>query len=499
MADPQPAPLISLDNVTIERHGVVLFEDVTWTLHRDEHWAIVGPNSTGKSTLAQVLDGSRRVTRGRVHHHVPAGGVITVAFDRRPGGAGLFHQARWHAGLELTSATVRDHLAPGALWQRNPYEVTAHDRTPPGFEALRARVTAILEIAPLLDRQLHHLSDGEGRRVQIARAMLKKPELLILDDPFTGLDVAFRRRLSAVVAQLIEERETHLCLIAQDRTDLPPGITHILAVDRGRIVAQGTRERVLITTSPVPAGAGAGAAGTLTTQAAGAAPPVVKMHDVTIIQDGVTILDHVDWTVRRGERWALVGPNGAGKSTLLSLILGDHPQAYANRIALFGQPRGSGESIWEIKRRIGWVAPELHRHYPPRTACLDLVCSGFSETLGRYRRATPEQEMEARAWMARLEIDHLSQRPFYSLGKGEQRLSLIARAMVKSPELLILDEPCQGLDAHHRDTVRQLLDRAVQDLTTTMIYVTHRQVTFPASLTHLLALRRGRVVRRETL
>ena len=203
--------------------------------------------------------------------------------------------------------------------------------------------------------------------------------------------------------------------------------------------------------------------------------------------------------MRRGEKWALLGPNGAGKSTLLSLILGDHPQAYANDIALFGRPRGSGESVWEIKRCIGWVAPELQRYHPLHSTAFGVVCSGFFDTLGLYRPGTAEQEAIAGAWMARVGLTVDRSRAYNSLSRGEQRLVLIARALVKDPELLILDEPCQGLDLDHQPRVLDAIDAVAGEPGRTMIYVTHRPSEFPRSLTHLIELRGGRVLRQGAI
>ncbi|MCJ7549534.1 MAG: ATP-binding cassette domain-containing protein, partial [Anaerolineae bacterium] len=190
----------------------------------------------------------------------------------------------------------------------------------------------------------------------------------------------------------------------------------------------------------------------------------------------------------------LVGPNGAGKSALLSLILGDHPQAYANSIALFGRARGSGESIWEIKRRIGWVSPELHRYHPPHTTPLDIVCSGYFDSIGLHRRCTDEQRTHALQWIKRMGLEDVAHSPFRHLPKGRQRLALIARALVKDPELLILDEPCQGLDPAHLEEVLRALDEVTLKSDRTLIYVTHRPSEFPKGLTHILELTGGRVV-----
>jgi molybdate transport system ATP-binding protein len=211
------------------------------------------------------------------------------------------------------------------------------------------------------------------------------------------------------------------------------------------------------------------------------------------------VLDEINWTVRRGENWALLGPNGSGKTTLLSLILGDNPQAYANRITLFGRHRGSGESIWEIKERIGWVASELHLYYPGTVPCFDVVCSGFFDSVGLYRRCSDEQRKTASTWMDRLGIAGYADAMFGRISEGEQRMVLLARALVKHPWLLILDEPCQGLDRDNRERVLRTIDVVGSQIDTSVIYVTHRPDDVPNIITHVMRLDRGRIVDKASI
>jgi molybdate transport system ATP-binding protein len=221
---------------------------------------------------------------------------------------------------------------------------------------------------------------------------------------------------------------------------------------------------------------------------------LVRMKSVSVAYNGTKVLQQICWTVRENEQWALLGPNGAGKTTLLSLIMGDNPQAYANDITLFGRRRGSGESIWEIKQHIGWVAPELQLYYPGGATCLDVVCSGFFDSIGLYRQCSSNQREAAMSWMQWLGLSERAKTVFEQISEGEQRLALIARALVKSPALLILDEPCQGLDESNRDRVLQAIDQAGSRLNTSMIYVTHRADELPKSITHILRLNEGRVI-----
>jgi molybdate transport system ATP-binding protein len=513
-------PLVSLKPLDLSGGNGAPGVAFDWALYRGEQWAITGPTASGKSLVARAIAGMGplsstgvwSVELGERRSQVPSY-VSYVAFDGRPPGLATFHQARWHAQAAEDSPTVDASLSIESIRRRNPYEVRddRHPEDVTAFHARRARVIADLDLMPLLNRRLHHLSDGEWRRVCIGRALLDEPRLLVLDDPFTGLDKEFRVRLREVLARLMKAG-TQLLLVIPDLADLPLGITHILALDGHARVVSGRRAdvlRKLATPQLLPAAGRSIGAGRATPQVemppSKQACPAVKMRAVSVIHGGTTVLQDVSWIVRRGERWALVGPNGAGKSTLLSLILGDHPQAYANRIELFGRQRGSGESIWEIKRRIGWVAPELHRYFPVEVTTADLVASGFLDTLGLRRARTAEQQAQVRRWMARFDLSDCAERAFRTLSKGEQRLALIARALVKSPELLILDEPCQGLDAAHVDRVLHALGElmtpgeARQDGVHTMIYVTHRPEEFPAHLTHVLELEQGRVVRQAAL
>ena len=198
----------------------------------------------------------------------------------------------------------------------------------------------------------------------------------------------------------------------------------------------------------------------------------------------------LDWTVRRGENWAVVGPNGAGKTTLLNLITGDNLQGYANKISLFGVPRGTGETLWEIREKIGVVSPELQVKYRRGIQVRDVVASGLFSSIGLFRRLGAGQRRVVEDWMDLLGILPMAERPFDGLSYGERRMALIARAMVKSPLLLILDEPCQGLDRANRRSMLKLIDRIGSSTNTRIIYVSHYEEEIPTCTNRVLRLAR---------
>jgi molybdate transport system ATP-binding protein len=206
------------------------------------------------------------------------------------------------------------------------------------------------------------------------------------------------------------------------------------------------------------------------------------------------ILDDVNWIVKPNEKWALLGHNGAGKSTLLSLITGDNPQAYSNELYLFDRKRGSGESIWDIKRKIGFVSPELHQYFKAGSNCQQVVVSGFYDIIGSTRAGTPEQQEHAASWMDILGIADHMKLPFTGVPESVQRLTLLARALVKEPPLLIFDEPCQGLDVQQKEHFKQVIDTLCNIMDLTLIFVTHYQEEIPSAVTKVLKLEKGRSI-----
>ena len=215
---------------------------------------------------------------------------------------------------------------------------------------------------------------------------------------------------------------------------------------------------------------------------------VVKLNKVSIRYDDRTILKELDWIVRRGEKWALSGENGAGKSTLLSLVCADNPQSYACDISLFGRKRGTGE----IKKHIGYVSPEMHRAYLKNLPAIEIVASGLHDSIGLYKRPQPEQMAICEWWMDIFGIADLKNKPFLQLSSGEQRLALLARAFVKDPELLILDEPLHGLDTYNRRRVKKVIEAFCQRKDKTMIMVTHYESELPDTITNRIFLMRNR-------
>jgi molybdate transport system ATP-binding protein len=200
------------------------------------------------------------------------------------------------------------------------------------------------------------------------------------------------------------------------------------------------------------------------------------------------VFENLDWRIEPGQHWQLAGPNGSGKTCLLNLITGDHPQCYSNDIFVFGYQRGQGESIWDIKQHIGYVSSALQWQYRVSVSIRNVVLSGFYDSIGLYQAATDSQQTITRQWLALLGMADRADAPFQALSFGDQRLLLIARAMVKHPTLLILDEPCLGLDDINRQRVLALISRVCAESQTTVIYVNHHASDRIAGIEHYLTL-----------
>lgn len=214
------------------------------------------------------------------------------------------------------------------------------------------------------------------------------------------------------------------------------------------------------------------------------------MNRVSIKYGKRTILKELDWIVKNGERWALSGQNGAGKSTLLSLVCADNPQSYACDISLFGNQRGSGESVWDIKKHIGYVSPEMHRAYQKDLPAIRIVASGLKDSVGLYMKPDEAEYEKCKWWMNIFGLDGLENRTFLKLSSGEQRLVLLARAFVKDPELLILDEPLHGLDNINRLMVKDIIETFCMRKNKTLIMVTHYKEELPNCITDSIFLQR---------
>ncbi len=486
-------PLFYLDHATVVRHGGdVVFRELSWTLCEGETWAVVGPVGAGKTALTDVLLGRLHVESGEVGwpllDRLRAGGravngpgdvIKRVAFKDD---SWLFSYARHYYQQRFNFIEPQDDLSLDGFLRAG---TSASDSD---LDAIARR----LGIDHLRELSLIKLSNGQVRRARIARALLGKPELLILDDPFLGLDAAGRAEVASMLGGLVRGGLPLLVICRADA--MPEWVTHVLELDRLMLQRQGPRGRdrniakreasIFTQRHPSPEAWGRGEKAEAT--------PIIEMNAVNVAYGERRLLCDVSWMVRAGERWAVLGPNGSGKSTLLSLIAADHPQAYSNDIRLFDRQRGSGESIWEIKSRIGLVSPELHLYFSTPLTARQAAATGFFDVLVP-RRTTAAQDAVVREWLERLEIADLADRPFASLSTGEQRLVLLARALVKSPPLLILDEPFQGLDDSRMRQVRDVLDRHLRP-DQTVLFVTHYPEELPASVTRLLRLEAGRVV-----
>lgn len=489
---------IALHNATITYRSKLLFSNFNLTVEAGEHWAITGENSRGNHELLQAMAGRYFVASGTVSfpffdeykasgvnndplfsvHHLIGVVLMKHDFKNLSNLRDFFYQQRYNSAYSDNTVTVREYLSE-----------TENNLSRPGYWNYR-RVVEAFDLSTLLDKHLIQLSNGETKRLRIGAAVLKNPVLLLLDNPLSGLDVEKRQAFEAVFAAIAQSGITLVMVV--NPFEIPDVVTHVAMLDVNRQLRVVSRENY----KPEPVNSTSEKqlnAKTLQLLLdkgdARQYKVVVKMKDVNVVYGEKNILKNINWEIHQGERWALSGPNGSGKSTLLSLINGDNPQAYANDIVLFDLQRGTGESIWDIKKLIGFMSPELFQFFPRNLTCAQVVESGFFDTFGVFGRSKKEYRHTTELWMEVMDLTDIKEQHMYEVNDSEQRLCLLARAMVKNPPLLILDEPCQGFDPHQQRHFKTIIDQMALHSNVTLIYVTHHQEELPDCITHRLHLK----------
>lgn len=436
-------------------YGVVSLDNSRRLTIRGGITVIGGPNGSGKTTLANVL------ARGR------------YGFDNR---------MRFADGVEkvkmLSFNDVHSLAGIDAQYYAQRMESSMNDFVPTVAEVMGDKVADSrwgrlcdrLSLKDMVDKKVNFLSSGEVRKLLLISVLVENPQVLILDNPYIGLDASSRSEFDEVIAGLREDGMSVVMMVC-DEADIPAYADEVVSL--GNDHARGSYGKLILP-----------------------APCVNYRSDHKIafaIRDGHlhygerVIFRGFDWTVLRGECWALSGPNGSGKSLLLSMICADNPQSYSNDITVFDRRRGSGESIWEIKDSIGYVSPEMHLYFKSSLIVREIVLQGLRPAMRRYEPPTDEETETVDRWLDLLGISHLGDRRFGHLSSGQQRLTLLARAMAGQPPLLVLDEPFHGLDAVAKERVKRLIEMLAAR-GAAVIFVTHDLSDVPSCVTRYKTL-----------
>lgn len=467
-----------------------ILDGLSWHWQTGQHWAVLGGNGSGKNTLAALLLDRIRPNAGTIQTHPELNEQLIelVAFEE-------------HANLMARdqrlddSETREDAFDAGTLVI--DYLNTAYTRAKARYqdaEAFQQRLQQLVEhwqLQTLLKQGLRYISTGQSRRVLLVRALLCKPRILILDNPGDGLDASSQQRLNADISALCrgdgQQHEMGVLLLVKQRREIPEGITHLLQLKQGRSAFQGPigeaalKRDLNAQRKPIPDY-------TADRQPFEQSSTLVDIAGANVRFQDKTVLTDVHWRLNIGQHTVISGPNGAGKTTLLNLLYGANDKAWAQPVSLFGKPRGSGESLADIRSHFGWVNTQQQLTHMNRTPCLDVLCSGFEDTLGGSAQINDRHQLIARQWLNWLEMAHLGSTYFGRLSFGQQRLLLIVRAAIKQPQILVLDEPYLGLDDEHREQAMSLVDALIAAGKSTVLFVSHHPEDWPAGLRQQLAL-----------
>lgn len=505
--------IIEITNGVTRHPDYRLAQPLNLSLKADEPVAICGVNGGGKSLFVDVLTGAHPLLGDAIKYDFGpnalskrcSDNIRLVTFrDVYGGNEPAYYQQRWNQADEQIFPTVEELL-------NRSLETYAASSVLPNDELLKqsAELLKELGVEAYLQKPINKLSSGELRRMQLARTLVSCPQMLIIDNPYIGLDVAAREMLTRVLERL--SQSLTLVLVVSRVEDIPDFVQTIIPVGCKKVFSpceasvykekttkhgayndenaeedadcsvykKNDSDSVLVLperSHPVAVAEG---------------ESVIDFRNITIRYGERTILKDLTWNVKRGEHWALMGQNGSGKSTLLSLVCADNPQGYACDIRLFGHQRGKGESIWDIKKHIGYVSPEIYSTYRKQLSALDIVASGLRDTIGLYHQPTEADRQHCMQWLRVFGCEHLAAHSYLTLSSGEQRLVLLVRAFVKHPDLLILDEPFHGLDNLYRHRAMQVIDAYMNDPAKTLIMVTHYEEELPQCIDHRLTLIRN--------
>lgn len=477
---------IMAKDISLDRGEIQLLKNSSFTIASGEQVFLTGSAGSGKTSLAMALAGQAYVSGSidsfydNVSVFLPKTILVSqhFSFKNKFGLAEFYYQQRYNSYDSEDSLTLLEAI--------NNESQDANQIN---------RLIAIMHLEHRINAPLIQLSSGERKKLQLILAFLKPAQIMILDNPYIGLDVDSVTKLNQYISELCNLGITFILI--SDSPEIPAFITHIAEIKEKQIsfvpktkyypnhlddnADETGVSYALIKSLLMPI-----------TNLSG--NEIVRMEKVSIKYAEKTVLNEVDWLVEKGDKWLLSGHNGAGKSTLLSLVTGDNPQAYANQLFLFGKKRGSGETIWDIKRNIGYVSPELHWNFTINLSCLDTVLSGFFDTPGLYAKASTEQVETVNQWLNALNLTEYANTKFGQVSHGIQRMLLLLRTLVKNPPLFIFDEPCQGLDEFHTRQFTRLVDALFADTEHTIIYISHRADQIPKCINKKIKLVNGSVI-----
>lgn len=458
-------PLINLEKANISSRTEMILENITWTVRTGENWLLCGSNGSGKSALIAALNGKITITPTP---KLP----FSIAIASFEEASRLIKEEREHDDSEFIDGGIDPGRTPSIL-----LGIPNPENHP---------IVKRCGIVSILNRGLKYLSTGEIRRTLLARTLISNAPVVVLDEPFDGLDTESRETVSHIIAE-IASISTQTLILVQDRiSGLSPFINRVLYLENHTVSFIGNKEDYLDFVAKQNSTNNekslileqlfnSNEHTSIVSDIKKNRNPLVEMNNVTVAWSGKVVLDNITWKLFPGEHWLIRGPNGSGKTTFLELITGDNPQVFKNDVRLFGSRRGSGETIWEIKARMGIVSWRIHQEYR-LTGDIDLegvLLSGFHDSIGMYQQRTHSECQIANTWLELAQLGERKKERFSSLSYGEQRAILILRAAIKRPPLLILDEPCHGLDSDHRSFVLDLLEKIAATGSSTLLHVTH--------------------------
>jgi molybdate transport system ATP-binding protein len=493
--------ILQIHNATVKKLGRTVFEELDFKWEEGQHWAVVGQSGALLTAFLDTILGRTMVPKGLVERPFSKAYqkqksqigeinsfrdlISTVSqqytFRNKSNLQNFYYQQRFNSMESDEAANVSEYLSEIEVKVPGPWDIQS--------------VMDIMRLNELKEKSLIKLSNGETRRLAIASALIKNPHLLLMDQPLTGLDVQSRQDFGHILKEIIQ-KGVHVMMTTHS-DEIPESITHVALIGDKKIKRVIGSNEFVATENFSKEENGIDLSllrELLQSREKVDFKNIVNLKSVIVHYGGQKILDKVDWRILPGEKWALKGENGAGKSTLLSLILGENPQAYANDIWLFDRKRGTGESIWDIKKHIGFVAPELSRFFPANQTCLKVVLSGLFDTMGLFKKVSPDQEKLALNWLKLFGLENTSNLLLRQVSLENQRFVMLARALIKSPSLLVLDEAAQGMDEIQRKLFRKTIDQVCSIHVLAMVYVSHYEEDIPKCVDKVLRLSKGSVV-----